>query len=70
MLVVENLPHRYAAVPVLQIADGMPGVVAVSATYRRHSCLAPYRLDVARHMVCNNLVDETVQDTILKRDSE
>ena len=31
MLVVENLAHRYAGVPVLQIANGMPGVVAVSA---------------------------------------
>jgi hypothetical protein len=30
---------------------------------------ARYRLDVARHMICNNLFDKTIQDAILNRDS-
>ena len=31
---------------------------------------APYRLDVARHMVCNDLFDKAFQDVTLNRDSD
>jgi hypothetical protein len=66
MIELRNQPHD---LPVFHDRAGIEVVAFKEFAEYPQRQSARDRRDGARHMVCNNLIDETIQDAILNRDS-
>ena len=66
MIELRNQPHD---LPVFHDRVGVEVVAFKEFAEFAQRQAARDRRDVARHVVCNNLFDETIQDAILNRDS-